>query len=399
MFKTENELLAFVEMLTNKQIEETETLKKAIDRAIETVGDIEIVKDKVQKVLADDSDIDLMDILLDIVASKTAEKSKAVKGLSMLEKAVVDIIANTETESIERRIIKEMRHNCDKFLRDEYGAVTRKVNLDLGHKVVDMGTEVLHEQFETVLQFVNANEPVFLTGQAGCGKNVLCKQVAKALGLDFYFTNAVTQEYKLTGFTDAMGEYHETQFYKAFKNGGLFMLDEMDASIPEVLVILNSAIANRYFDFPAPIGYVEAHPNFRVIGAGNTFGLGADIQYVGRNQLDMASLDRFALVEMDYDKNIEFNVANGDVELVKFAEIFRKAVAKAGIRAIMSYRSIGRIAKLQESLGTNKALATCLVKALRKDDLQMLLSEISGADKENEYVVALQSLKDSMASA
>ena len=390
------ELIDFVSNVSGSVVENNDTLQKAVHRAIETVGDAEIVKDKVQKAFADDSTVALVDILLDIVASKTAEKSKAVKGLNMLEKAVVDIIAETETASIERRIFKELRHTCDKFLRDEYGTVTRKVKLDLGERKVDMGTAVLHEQFETVLQFVNANEPVFLTGQAGCGKNVLCKQVAKALGLDFYFTNAVTQEYKLTGFTDAMGEYHETQFYKAFKNGGLFMLDEMDASIPEVLVILNSAIANRYFDFPAPIGYVEAHPDFRVIGAGNTFGLGADIQYVGRNQLDMASLDRFALVEMDYDKNIEMNVANGDVELVKFAEIYRKAIAKAGIRAIMSYRSIGRIAKLQESLGTEKAIMTCLTKALRKDDLQMILSEISGEDKDNEYVVALQNIKNKM---
>ena len=91
------------------------------------------------------------------------------------------------------------------------------------------------------------------------------KQVAKALGLDFYFTNAVTQEYKITGFTDANGRYQETQFYKAFKNGGLFMLDEMDASIPEVLVILNAAIANGYFDFPAPIGFVEAHRTLELL--------------------------------------------------------------------------------------------------------------------------------------
>ena len=397
MFEKEiNEFASFVGNLSGKLFVMDDIMERAFKRAVDTVGDVEIVKDKVQKALADDIDANIMEILLDVVASKTAEKSKAIKGLSMLEKAVVDIIAETETESIERRIIKNLRHTCDKFLRDEYGTVTRKVKLDLGERKVDMGTEVLHEQFETVLQFVNANEPVFLTGQAGCGKNVLCKQVAHALGLKFYFTNAVTQEYKLTGFTDAMGEYHETQFYKAFKNGGVFMLDEMDASIPEVLVILNSAIANRYFDFPAPIGYVEAHPDFRIIGAGNTFGLGADIQYVGRNQLDMASLDRFALVEMDYDKNIEMNVANGDVELVKFAEIYRKAIAKAGIRAIMSYRSIGRIAKLQDSLGTEKAIMTCLTKALRKDDLQMILSEISGEDKGNEYVVALQNIKDNM---
>ena len=235
---------------------------------------------------------------------KTEEKAEAVKGLSLLEKAVVEMIAKTQTDTLRDEMAKDLRHHCDEFLVENYGATTRKINYEINGVKADFGTEVVHKSFETVLKFVAADEPVFLTGAAGCGKNVICKQVAKALGLPFYFSNAVTQEYKITGFTDAMGTFHETQFYKAFKDGGVFMLDEIDASIPEVLVILNAAIANRYFDFPAPIGYVEAHPDFRVVAAGNTFGLGADMEYVGRNQLDMASLDRFAVVEIDYDRDI-----------------------------------------------------------------------------------------------
>ena len=40
-------------------------------------------------------------------------------------------------------------------------------------------------------------------------------------------------------------------------------LTKWEGSIPETLIILNSAIANRYFDFP--IGKVEAHPDFRIV--------------------------------------------------------------------------------------------------------------------------------------
>ena len=250
-------------------------------------------------------------------------------------------------------------------------------------------TGVQHDKFETVLKFVANNEPVFLTGPAGSGKNVLCQQVAKALGLNFYFSNAVTQEYKITGFTDAMGVFHESQFYKAFKNGGVFMLDEMDASIPEVLVILNAAIANRYFDFPAPIGYVEAHPDFRVIAAGNTFGLGADYEYVGRNQLDMASLDRFAMVKIDYSEAIEMNVALGDSDLVKFARDFRQASKKAGVRVILSYRAIGRIAKMKNIMPLNEVIKTCLVKGMEKDDLNMIVREMK---IDNQYKQCLENI-------
>ena len=311
---------------------------------------------------------------------KTEEKAEAVKGLSLLEKAVVEMIAKAQTDTLRDEMAKDLRHYCDEFLLENYGATTRKINYEFNGVKADFGDEIVHKSFETVLKFVAANEPVFLTGAAGCGKNVICKQIAKALGLPFYFSNAVTQEYKITGFTDAMGTFHETQFYKAFKNGGVFMLDEIDASIPEVLVILNAAIANRYFDFPAPIGYVEAHPDFRVVAAGNTFGLGADMEYVGRNQLDMASLDRFALVEIDYDRDIELRVACNDFELVDFAESFRKACGKAGVRLVVSYRAIGRLAKMKEAIGVESALKTCLLKNLQKDDIQMIKNEMSATE-------------------
>lgn len=312
--------------------------------------------------------------------------------MGLLEKAVVELIAKTNAEEIEHKIFDNIEEKVKDFVKSEYGIIERKIITVVDDKKTEM-SGVLHEKFETVLKFVSNNEPVFLTGPAGSGKNVICQQVAKALGLNFYFSNAVTQEYKITGFTDAMGVFHESQFYKAFKNGGVFMLDEMDASIPEVLVILNAAIANRYFDFPAPIGYVEAHPDFRVIAAGNTFGLGADYEYVGRNQLDMASLDRFAMIKIDYSPSIENNVANGDVELVVFANDFREAARKAGIRALMSYRAIGRIAKMKQIMPVQEVLQTCLVKGMEKDDINMLINEMKF---ENQYKKALKQIVGGM---
>ena len=239
---------------------------------------------------------------------------------------------------------------------------------------------VTHEQFETVLAFVNANEPVYLYGPAGTGKNVLCKQIAEALGLDFYSSNAVTEEFKLTGFIDANGVYHETEFYKAFTKGGLFMLDEMDASIPEVLIILNSAIANRYFEFPT--GRVDAHPDFRVISAGNTVGTGATYAYNGRNQLDSASLDRFAMIPIDYDERIELDNAGGDKDLVKFIHAMRKASEKAGILFTLTYRGIGRLSKMIELIGLDKAMQYCIIRGMDKADLTTLIGSL---DCYNQY--------------
>lgn len=385
-------IISFFNAKTGKVMKYTDANIKWVEKGLR-VFDGDTLKEQIAIAVSEDEENnDLPTCIANILAKrateKTEEKAEAVKGLSLLEKAVVEMIAKSQTDTLRAEMIKDLRHTCDEFLLENYGTIKRKVVYEVNEKKVDFGDEVVHKKFETVVKFVSANEPVFLTGAAGSGKNVLCKQVAKALGLDFYFSNAVTQEYKITGFTDAMGTFHETQFYKAFKNGGLFMLDEMDASIPEVLVILNAAIANRYFDFPAPIGYVEAHPNFRVVAAGNTFGLGADMEYVGRNQLDMASLDRFAVVEVDYDKDIEMSVANGDTELVEFADAFRAACVKAGVRHVFSYRAIGRIAKMQEAIGLNETIKTCLLKNLQKDDIQMVVKEMSLPS--NKYLKAVK---------
>lgn len=322
-------------------------------------------------------------------APAVTEQSVA-SSLGILEQAVAQIIAKTQAEKIESEIMGSVEQKVRDFIRDEYGSIERKIVTVVDGKRVPM-QGIQHEKFETVLKFVSNNEPVFLTGPAGSGKNVLCKQIAEALELPFYFTNAVTQEYKLTGFVDAMGNYQPTQFYKAFTEGGLFMLDEMDASIPEVLVILNAAIANRYFDFPGK-GYKEAHPNFRVIAAGNTVGTGASYEYVGRNQLDAASLDRFAIVKIGYSEAIENSVSCGDTELAQFCRDFRNAAHKAGQQVIVSYRAIGRLAKMVQVLDLEEALETCLVKGLEKDDLNIIIAALG----KSKYTEALRHISARM---
>ena len=262
-----------------------------------------------------------------------------------------------------------IRERLDAYVSDK--VLTKIVRIgDLPEVKLD---EVTHDKFDEILKFVAMDEPVMLVGNAGTGKNVIASQVAKALGLEFYFSNAITQEYKLTGFVDAMGNYQKTQFYDAFTKGGLFLLDEMDASIPEALIILNCAIANRYFDFPK-VGRVYAHKDFRVIACANTYGTGASTEYVGRNQLDGASLNRFALVEVGYDPRIEEFSAHGNKDVLEFCRNFRKACDNNGTHTIVSYRDISRLAKMIDGakLDVKSALRSCVIKGLENDSLRMI---------------------------
>lgn len=289
--------------------------------------------------------------------------------ISVLGQELVKLMG-TELANKTEEIIKS---KMDNYISDK--VICKVVQIgDLPERKLD---EVTHEQFETVLKFVAMDEPVMLVGPAGTGKNVLAAQVAKSLGLDFYFSNAVTQEYKLTGFTDAMGNFQDTQFYKAFTKGGLFLLDEIDASVPEALIVLNCAIANRYFDFPK-YGRVQAHPDFRVIACANTYGTGATTEYVGRNQLDGASLNRFAQIEINYDPRIEEFQAHGNKDVLDFCREFRRIADENGTHTIVSYRDIGRLAKMIDGAGMDVKIAikTCLIKGLEKDTLRMICNDM-----------------------
>ena len=247
--------------------------------------------------------------------------------------------------------------------------------------------EVFHSKFDMIKTCVENKIPVYLAGPAGSGKNHTLEQVAKVLGLEFYFTNSVQQEYKLTGFIDAGGNFHETEFYKAFKNGGLFFLDEMDASIPEVLVLLNAAIANGYFEFPN--GKITAHEDFRVVAAGNTVGSGADEAYTGRMVLDQATLDRFAIIDFGYDLKIELALAKGNADLVSFIEDLRKQADEKGVRATFSYRCISMVVKLETAgMNIDEIIKIAVVKGMDKDTINTFTTSPG-----NKYSEALYKVK------
>ena len=233
--------------------------------------------------------------------------------------------------------------------------------------------QVRHNKYDTIKTCLMANIPVYLAGPAGSGKNFTVEQICKELGWDFYFSNSVQQEYKLTGFIDAGGRFHETEFYKACvsDNDCVFFLDEVDASIPEVLVLLNAAIANGYFEFPEKRVDLK-HVHF--VAAGNTVGSGSDELYTGRMVIDQATLDRFAIVDFDYDTNVELHIALGDGKLVGFIHNLRDSAQTQGIRATFSYRAIAMVVKLKNSLGLKEVLAIAVFKGLDKDTVKQLVA-------------------------
>lgn len=235
--------------------------------------------------------------------------------------------------------------------------------------------EVLHAKTAQIEKCLQLNIPVFLVGPAGSGKNYTVEQICKRNGWDFYMSNSVQQEFKLTGFIDAGGRYHETEFYKACTCGKkcVFFLDELDASTPEVLVLLNAAIANKYFVFPT--GRVDFGESVLFVAAGNTCGQGASDLYTGRFALDQSTLDRFAQIAFDYDPQIEESLTSNNVELLEFVRVLRGASQAVGVRAVFSYRCLTMAAKLQAAgMQLSEIVEIAIFRGMSEEDIKGLLN-------------------------
>jgi cobaltochelatase CobS len=234
------------------------------------------------------------------------------------------------TEEQVKAIVQEevVSYNCNKNIT----LTTPKGEIKLDDK------ETRHYLFKEVLETVNLAIPAALIGPAGSGKSTLCQQIAKALDKVFYLQNGVTGTHELTGFVDAHGKYQTTPFREAFSKGGLLLIDEVDTSEASALKWLNTGLANDYAVFPDSGNPVKRHNDFRIVIAANTFGTGADRMYVGSNQLDASTLDRFVFFNFEYDERLEV-LASGNAKWVGRVQKLRHAAFHEKARIVISPRA------------------------------------------------------------
>lgn len=235
-----------------------------------------------------------------------------------------------------------------------------------------------HAMLQEIVSLLKLGLNVALVGPAGCGKTTLGKQAADVLQADFEaqsLSGGVTES-KLVGLrmpSHTGSEYLGTRFVKLFEEGGVWLGDEVDAADANVLLALNSALANGRISLPARVENPVAlrHGSFHAIVALNTWGRGADRVYVGRNQLDGAFLDRFvgATIELDYDHGVETTLCP-DKELREKLWAVRAAVREKQMNRVLSTRALENGYKIKRGLGlTTAATVKRLLAGWSKDEL------------------------------
>lgn len=243
--------------------------------------------------------------------------------------------------------------------------------------VTPQGTTLLdglqHYMTEKIIKVIGLNDPVMMVGPAGCGKTTIGEQAARALNLPFYITSTINDTHELMGFIDGYGKYHSTPFRQAFEHGGVWVADEIDAWDASALLAANSALANGFATFPDKDTPVLRHSYFRMVATANTFGNGADRVYIGRNELDAASLDRFATINVDYDLNLERAFSNGNVKWLEHVWSVRKKINEKKIRHVASSRAISKGSRaLAAGLSWDDTNEFYLFKGMGKADREKL---------------------------
>ena len=231
------------------------------------------------------------------------------------------------SEDIEKQIQKKQLEEKLKKAEEE-----RKIMQELGIKFSSSDTPT------RIKRTIEAGiKNIWLVGSAGCGKSAMTRQVAKELGLPYLCISCGigTSSTEFLGYKYPTRE--STKFAEYYSKPSIILLDEFTSLDPAVAQICNAALAND--EIETTTGTVYRNPNCIIIATSNTFGSGANRQYVANNQLDASTIDRFigGIIEVNYSEVFE---SQYDSEVVNYVNSLRNIIKTYDFRRIASTRMI-----------------------------------------------------------
>lgn len=312
-----------------------------------------------------------------------APRPRKTRGMSGNKEEVVKKLIHDEVETQLENVVSHIYKRVKKGVEVSGGIKTEITIKTLDGKQLGKLSTKTHQKFERCLRLAGARRNILLIGPAGCGKSYLASQIANALSLPsgHISCSAGMSEGQLLGRLLPTGEggrfeYCRSEFVKFYEEGGVWLFDELDGADSNTLLVLNPCLTTSgYLSVPNrmenPIA--KRHPDFVLIAAANTYGTGADRRYVGRNQLDESTIDRFrrGQVEMTYDENLE-SVLCPDNELRELLQGYRRKVEEAKLERIVSTRFLEDSYIMAQHGDTIKDMEIALFSGWSKDELSKI---------------------------
>ncbi len=215
--------------------------------------------------------------------------------------------------------------------------------------VVELLDLEVKEEIKLMMPF-----PILLEGSVGTGKSTILIELAKELGLKYYASVLTDQTSKneFTGYKNVMnGDTVRTQFREAVEYGGMYVLEEINASTANTTIIFNT-IDNGFFVFADKI--VDVHPDFRLCATMNTITNAKD--FGGRRVLDKSVSNRFHRIMVHGDAS-RFNA-----NTITYKEAVDEKLQDNGISSLTTARDCQRFEyMISKGIQTEVAIRKCLL--------------------------------------
>lgn len=317
---------------------------------------------------------------------KNAEKAKELNGkldrlmilndenINRLEEAIKQKPEKSEEPAVEtsvktvaakasvKPVFEEAVQDVNPFLDESISFTERYERVCKKKKELEKAGEHFHKAFDDVLIAVMENANPYLIGPSGCGKTYMVGQIARLLNQEFVDIGYINEEYDILGFQTADGGYSCPNFYRCYKYGKFAFCDELDNGNSRATVKLNSFLSNikdARYSFPNGES-VKRHPNFRVIGAGNTSGNGGDANYNTREKIEESVQQRFTPIYVGYDNSVEKAILKDYDAWYELVVLFRAATdawsknSYCDAPGIVTTRDVTRIKKYLDNKSFNE---------------------------------------------
>ncbi len=208
--------------------------------------------------------------------------------------------------------------------------------------------------------------PVAMVGPSQCGKTSIAVEIASRRDATFYANSFSLglDERALRGrlaptAVSGVFEWQDSQFVQALEtDNSVYLADEFDAGDENCVLAFNTALAQGWMvsherhDNPM----VKRTNDNVVLAAMNTYGTGSNI-YVGRNQLDASTRQRFNPITIDYNPAWEWDVVYGE-SAVNVGRDVRDGITDLTVRVRKAIND-GKLRQVWSTTNITMAMAMC----------------------------------------
>jgi MoxR-like ATPase len=229
------------------------------------------------------------------------------------------------------------------------------------------------ELIRTIDLIQQSGLPVLLTGEAGSGKNQSIFCLASRLRRPVIRINC-SGDLRTSSLLGRMAPTEDGHFRwqdgmitQAIRDGYWLVLDEINALEADILFSLHGLIDESRISVANNSEVIDAHPGFRLFATMNPS------RYFATKPLNQALLDRMAVVEVEFDPEIDAHLlkrlslpADDETSFLKLVDSIRDACKDGQISQNFGHRTMDNVTRLAPLFGLDRALDIAFTSKLEE---------------------------------